>query len=75
VGEPYIESFNGRARDELLSVEEFGSVLEARVIVEAWRIEYNTVPTTWLSRWDDPAEYATNWTTEPLPVLPCQLDH
>ena len=39
---PYIESFNGRVRDELLNVEEFGSLLEAQVIVEAWRIEYNT---------------------------------
>ncbi len=38
----YVESFNGRARDELLNVEEFGSLIEATVIVEAWRIEYNT---------------------------------
>jgi putative transposase len=37
---PYIESFNGRARDELLNTEEFGSLLEAQVVVEAWRIEY-----------------------------------
>jgi putative transposase len=37
-----VESFNGRARDELLNVEEFGSLLEAQVVVEAWRIEYNT---------------------------------
>jgi len=39
---PYIESFNGRACDELLNVEEFGSLLEAQVVIEAWRIEYNT---------------------------------
>jgi putative transposase len=39
---PYIESFNGRVRDELLNIEEFGSLLEAQVLVEAWRIEYNT---------------------------------
>jgi putative transposase len=39
---PFIESFNGRARDELLNVEEFGTVVEAQVVVEAWRIEYNT---------------------------------
>jgi len=38
----YVESFNGRVRDELLNIEEFGSLMEARVIVEAWRIEYNT---------------------------------
>jgi putative transposase len=39
---PWIESFNGSLRDELLNVEEFGSLLEAEVLVEAWRIEYNT---------------------------------
>ena len=39
---PYVESFNGRVRDELLNLEDFGSLLEAQVVVEAWRIEYNT---------------------------------
>jgi putative transposase len=39
---PFVESFNGRARDELLNIEEFGSLLEARVVIEAWRLEYNT---------------------------------
>ena len=39
---PYIESFNGRARDELLNITEFGSLTEARVVIEDWRNEYNT---------------------------------
>ena len=39
---PFAESFNSRARDELFNVEEFATLLEAKVIVEAWRIEYNT---------------------------------
>jgi transposase InsO family protein len=39
---PWIESFNGRVRDELLNVTEFGSLTEAQVIIEDWRIEYNT---------------------------------
>ncbi len=39
---PYVESFNGRVRDELLNVEEFGTLIEAVVVVEAWRVEYNT---------------------------------
>jgi hypothetical protein len=42
VGEPYVESFNGRVRDELLNLEEFTSLTVAQVVVEAWRIEYNT---------------------------------
>jgi putative transposase len=38
----FVESFNSRSRDELLNVEEFATLREARVVVEAWRIEYNT---------------------------------
>jgi putative transposase len=37
----YIESFNGKLRDELLNGEVFDTVLEARVIIERWRKEYN----------------------------------
>jgi putative transposase len=37
----YIESFNGKLRDELLSRELFDSVAEAKVLVEQWRLEYN----------------------------------
>jgi putative transposase len=39
----YIESFNGKVRDELLNREIFDSLLEAQVLVERWRREYNTV--------------------------------
>jgi putative transposase len=38
----YIESFNGKFRDELLNGEVFDTVIEARVIIEKWRKEYNT---------------------------------
>lgn len=38
-----IESFNGRFRDECLNQEWFSSLQEARRIIEAWRIGYNTV--------------------------------
>ncbi len=37
----WIESFNGRMRDELLNLWHFDSLLEARVIIEDWRIDYN----------------------------------
>jgi len=37
----YIESFNGRMRDELLNRELFTSLREAIVIIEEWRQEYN----------------------------------
>jgi hypothetical protein len=37
----YIESFHDKLRDECLNRELFGSLLEARVVLETWRIEYN----------------------------------
>jgi putative transposase len=37
----YIESFHSRFRTELLNRELFHSVSEAKVLVEAWRLEYN----------------------------------
>ena len=39
----YIESFNGKLRDELLDREIFDTLLEAKVLTERWRQEYNTV--------------------------------
>jgi transposase InsO family protein len=37
----YIESFNGRFRDECLNEHWFTSLQHARVIIDAWRHEYN----------------------------------
>ena len=37
----YIESFNGKLRDELLNGELFETLLEARTLIENWRQEYN----------------------------------
>ena len=37
----YIESFHDKLRDECLNRELFGSLLEAQVIIEQWRLEYN----------------------------------
>jgi transposase InsO family protein len=39
----YIESFNGRLRDEHLNRERFDTLLEAQVLIELWRNEYNQV--------------------------------
>ena len=39
----YIESFNGRLRDELLNGELFYTLKEAQVLIEKWRRNYNTV--------------------------------
>jgi len=39
----YNESFNGRLRDELLNGEIFYTLKEAKVLIERWRIHYNTI--------------------------------
>ena len=39
----YVESFNGRLRDELLNREVFYTLTEAQVLIEQWRKEYNQV--------------------------------
>jgi putative transposase len=39
----YIESFNGKLRDELLAREVFDTPLEAKVLIERWRKAYDTV--------------------------------
>ena len=39
----YIESFNGKLRDELLNREIFYTLQEAKILIEQWRQEYNQV--------------------------------
>ena len=38
----HIESFHDKLRDECLNREIFGSLLEAKVVIQSWRVEYNT---------------------------------
>jgi putative transposase len=54
----FIESFNGRLRDELLNETLFPSRAQASATVAAWRADYNlNRPHSWLG-WLTPAEYA-----------------
>jgi transposase InsO family protein len=55
---PFVESFNARLRDELLAVEQFNTLLEAQVLIEDWRIEYNTRRPHSSLGWLAPAAYA-----------------
>ena len=60
----FIESFNGKLRDECLSLYHFASLAEARARVEAWRQEYHTErPHQGLGRLT-PAEMAARFTPE-----------
>lgn len=39
----YCESFNGKMRDELLNGELFYTLRAAQVLIEQWRVHYNTI--------------------------------
>ena len=55
----FIESFNGKRRDECLGVQHFQTLADAQDAIEAWRVSYNTArPHRGLSQ-RTPAEMAT----------------
>jgi len=56
-------------RDELLNVEAFTSLTVAQVVVEAWRIEYNTYRPHSALDGLTPDEYAATWTRTTQPAL------
>ncbi len=58
----WIESFNGRLRDELLNAHQWDSLLEAQVLIEAWRIDYNTNRPHTAHGDLTPTEFARHWT-------------
>jgi len=54
----FIESFNGRLRDELLNETLFTSLLQARVALRCWRADYNDARPHSQLGWRTPAEFA-----------------
>jgi putative transposase len=82
----YAESFHSRLRDELLNVEEFANVAEARVLAERWQLQYNHRRPHSALGYRTPAEFAaacrkchfatlsgtcdTPEDEEPLPLIP-----
>lgn len=56
----YIETFNGKAHDELLQGELFSSLLEARILIEQWRSEYNDVRPDSSLAYETPARIAAS---------------
>lgn len=57
----YMESFNGKMRDECLNEHVFGSLSEARATIEAWRIDYNEVRPHSSLGYQTPEEFAADW--------------
>lgn len=66
----YIESFNGRFRDECLNEHWFTSLPHARVIVEAWRKEYNEERPKRSLGGLTPAAYAKTLIQKPVKLTP-----
>ena len=54
----YVESFNGKLRDELLNRELFLGLEEARVVLDEWRLDYNHRRPHSSLAWQTPAAYA-----------------
>jgi putative transposase len=57
----FIESFNGRLRDELLNETLFTSLAQARVALRCWRADYNEARPHSQLGWKTPSEYATTY--------------
>ena len=71
----YIESFNGKLRDECLNVEVFFSLADARKKLALWREDYNQHRPH--SALDDrtPAEFAASWVDHALRVPELAPEH
>ena len=58
----FIESFNGRLRDEFLNETTFTSLAQARALLEEWRRDYNGVRPHSGIGWLTPDAYAARFT-------------
>jgi len=65
----WIESFNGRLRDEFLNGWQFDNLTEAKVLIEDWRIDYNMNRPHSAHGELTPNEFAQAWATRNQPVL------
>jgi putative transposase len=69
----FVESFNGKMRDECLNEHWFGTLAEARQTIEAWRRDYNEVrPQSSLGN-RTPQEFTARGATLRSPTAPCEL--
>lgn len=61
----FVESFNGKLCDELLAIEEFHTLLEAKVMAEDYRQHFNTYRPHSSLGYRTPNEFTLNWNTNP----------
>jgi putative transposase len=57
----FMESFNGKLRDECLNEHVFSTLSEARRIIESWRLDYNAERPHSSLGYLTPHEFASNW--------------
>jgi len=60
----FIESFNGRLRDEFLNETTFTSLAQAKAVLEEWRLDYNAVRPHSSIGWLMPDAYAETFTVQ-----------
>ena len=61
----YIESFNGKFRDECLNEHWFTSLAQARILIAAWRRDYNECRPHSSLEYQTPAEFAASYRVNP----------
>jgi putative transposase len=64
----WIESFNGRMRDEFLNGTQFDSLFEARVLTEAWRSDDHNHRPHSAHGWLTPVEFVERWVHRQQPT-------
>jgi len=70
----YVESFNGRLRDELLNRELFLSLPEARYVLDEWREDYNLRRPHGGLGWRTPGAFAASLAAPPVGATPLPPD-
>ena len=68
----YVESFNGKLRDELLNGELFLSLAEARWVLDRWRLDYNHRRPHSSLDYQTPAVFAARWSSSVRPTVSFQ---
>jgi transposase InsO family protein len=71
---PFVESFNSRVRDELLAVEVFTCLAEAKVMIEDYRQDYNRCRPHRAHGMMTPAAFAIGWREARLAAAPASAE-
>jgi putative transposase len=66
---PWVDSFDSRLRHEFLNGRHFDILLEARVLLEDWRIDYNMNRPHNAHDWLTPVEFVETWPNKRQPQL------